>query len=196
MSANAGQTTEHTTDSAQNAPLRNLVFVGPMGTGKTTIGRLTANELGWVFVDTDKEIEARCGADIPWIFDVEGEAGFRSRESAVLAEMLAREQVVIATGGGVVSQACNRELLEQAGHIVYLHTPAEQQYERTRQDTRRPLLRTADPLKTLRRLMAEREPHYRALADIVVETDRKRPRIVARDIANSVRHHFSMSCSV
>ncbi|GAA3971264.1 shikimate kinase [Allohahella marinimesophila] len=195
MNANPGHTTEHAPDSAAEVPLRNLVLIGPMGTGKTTIGRLAASELGWVFVDTDKEIEARCGADIPWIFDVEGEAGFRARETAVLAEMLGREQVVIATGGGVVSQACNRELLEHAGHIVYLHTSAEQQYERTRQDTRRPLLQTADPLRTLRRLMAEREPHYRALAHFTVDTDRKRPRNVAKDIAGSVRLHFNMSCS-
>lgn len=195
MNANAGHTTEQAPESASQAPLRNLVLIGPMGTGKTTIGRLAASELGWVFVDTDKEIEARCGADIPWIFDVEGEAGFRARETAVLTEMLGREQVVIATGGGVVSQPCNRELLGQAGHIVYLHTSAEQQYERTRQDTRRPLLQTADPLRTLRRLMAEREPHYRALAHFTVDTDRKRPRTVAKDIAASVRLHFNMSCS-
>lgn len=161
---------------------RSIILIGPMGTGKTTLGRLLARETGFAFVDTDREIEQRCGADIPWIFDVEGEAGFRERERQVIKELSEKERLVIATGGGAVLAPENQEALQRGGFIVFLYTSVEQQYERTRKDRKRPLLQTDDPLSTLRRLMEVREPIYRRIADFTVRTDRKRPRTLVRDI--------------
>lgn len=158
-----------------------IILVGPMGTGKTTIGRLLAREMGFEFVDSDREIEARCGADIPWIFDVEGESGFRERESQVLEELTQRSGIVLATGGGAVMAEANQKALVR-GFVVYLHTTVDQQFERTRKDRKRPLLQAEDPRGVLARLMALREPVYRRIADLVVRTDRKRPKTLVRDI--------------
>ncbi|WP_369602902.1 shikimate kinase AroK [Hahella sp. SMD15-11] len=166
---------------------KNVVLVGPMGTGKTTIGKLLAKELGYEFIDSDREIEARCGADIPWIFDVEGESGFRDRETAVLEDLIEMPHAVIATGGGAVVRPVNQAIMMRAGAIVYLHTSVDQQYERTRKDRRRPLLQQSDPKAVLERLMAQREPIYRELADIIVETDRRKPWSVAREIAKKLK---------
>jgi len=153
-----------------------------MGAGKSTIGRLLAKELRLPFKDSDKEIEQRTGADIPWIFDVEGEQGFREREQAVIAELSAQDGLVLATGGGVVMREANRRALHAGGRVVYLHTSVEQQIDRTSRDRNRPLLRTANPAQVLRDLMAMRDPLYREVADVVIETDERPPRMVVQEI--------------
>jgi shikimate kinase len=162
--------------------VRNLILVGPMGAGKSTIGRLLGKELRWPFKDSDKEIEQRTGADIPWIFDVEGEAGFREREQAMLAELCQLEGLVIATGGGAVLRPENRLALHAGGRVVYLHTTVEQQLDRTSRDRNRPLLRTGDPGRVLADLMAKRDPLYREIADVIIETDERPPRLVVQEI--------------
>ncbi|MGE6792444.1 shikimate kinase AroK [Pseudomonas guineae] len=162
--------------------MRNLILVGPMGAGKSTIGRLLAKELRLPFKDSDKEIEQRTGADIPWIFDVEGEQGFREREQAVIAELCDVDGMVLATGGGAVMRADNRLALRRGGHVVYLHASVEQQVDRTSRDRNRPLLRAADPGKVLSELFALRDPLYREIADVVVETDERPPRLVVQEI--------------
>lgn len=158
-----------------------------MGAGKTTIGRILAAELGLPFLDTDKVIEERTGADIAWIFDVEGEAGFRDRESAILDELTQKSPVLLATGGGIVLRESNRQILASRGTVVYLKTTVEQQIERTSKDRKRPLLQTENPAAVLIELMNIRGPLYNEIADIVVETDRRSPRSVALDIAKQLR---------
>ena len=162
--------------------MSNLIHVGPMGAGKSTIGRLLAKELRVPFKDSDKEIEQRTGANIPWIFDVEGEAGFREREQAVIVELCEQEGMVLATGGGAVMRPENRAALRRGGRVVYLHATVEQQIDRTSRDRNRPLLRNADPGKVLRELLAIRDPLYREIADIVVDTDERPPRLVVQEI--------------
>ena len=162
--------------------MRNLILVGPMGAGKSTIGRLLAKELHLPFKDSDKEIEVRTGADIPWIFDVEGEPGFREREQAVIADLCREDGLVLATGGGAVLRQENREALRAGGRVIYLHASVEQQLERTARDRNRPLLRTADPGRVLRDLLAIRDPLYREIADVVIDTDQRPPRMVVQEI--------------
>ncbi|MBN7770534.1 shikimate kinase AroK [Marinobacter daepoensis] len=165
---------------------KRVVLVGPMGAGKTTIGRMLAKELGYRFLDSDRIIEERCGANIPWIFDVEGEQGFRQRETAMLDELSNEVGVVLATGGGAVMRAENHGLLKKSSVVVYLKTSIEQQVERTRKDRNRPLLQNEDPEGVLRRLFAVRDPLYTELADIVMYTDRKSPRLVVRQLVNRI----------
>ncbi len=162
--------------------MHNLILVGPMGAGKSTIGRLLAKELHLPFKDSDKEIEVRTGADIPWIFDVEGEQGFREREQAVLFDLCQEDGLVLATGGGAVLRQANREALRAGGRVIYLHTSVEQQLERTARDRNRPLLRTANPEQVLRDLMATRDPLYREIADVIIETDQRPPRMVVQEV--------------
>ena len=162
--------------------MRNVILVGPMGAGKSTIGRLLAKELHLPFKDSDKEIEVRTGADIPWIFDVEGEQGFREREQTVIADLCHEDGLVLATGGGAVLRPANREALRAGGRVVYLHTSVEQQLERTARDRNRPLLRTANPGQVLRELMALRDPLYREIADVIIETDQRPPRLVVQEV--------------
>ena len=153
-----------------------------MGAGKSTIGRLLAKELRLPFKDSDKEIEQRTGADIPWIFDVEGEQGFREREQAVIVGLCGADGLVLATGGGAVLREENRRALRAGGRVVYLHATVEQQIDRTSRDRNRPLLRTADPARVLSELMAIRDPLYREIADVVIETDERPPRMVVLEI--------------
>ena len=124
---------------------KRVVLVGPMGAGKSTIGRMLAKELGYRFLDSDRIIEERCGANIPWIFDVEGEDGFRQRETAMLDELSNEMGTVLATGGGAVMRAENRGLLKKNSVVIYLKTSIDQQVERTRKDRNRPLLQNDDP---------------------------------------------------
>lgn len=166
--------------------LPNLFLIGPMGAGKSTIGRLLAAELQREFLDSDHQIEARCGANIPWIFDVEGEQGFRDRETAMIDELSRRDDVVMATGGGAVGREINRQLLCERGMVIYLATTVEQQVRRTSRDRNRPLLQNANPEQVLRDLFAIRDPLYRATADIVVRTDRRGPRSVVNEILRRV----------
>ena len=163
----------------------NLFLVGPMGAGKSTIGRQLAKMLKMDFIDTDQEIEARTGADIAWIFDVEGEAGFRVRETQVLEELSSRHDLVLATGGGAIIAPKNRNLLAGRGTVVYLKTSIEQQLERTARDKRRPLLRQtelSEKESELNRIMVERSPLYEEIAEITVTTNDRSVRAVAKDI--------------
>jgi len=153
-----------------------------MGAGKSTIGRLLAKALHLPFKDSDKEIEVRTGANIPWIFDKEGEPGFRDRETAMIVELCHENGIVLATGGGAVMRPENRQALRNGGRVVYLHASIEQQVARTSRDRNRPLLRNANPEKILRDLLAVRDPLYREIADLVVETDERPPRMVVLDI--------------
>lgn len=153
-----------------------------MGAGKSTIGRLLAKELRMPFKDSDKEIEQRTGADIPWIFDVEGEQGFREREQAIIAELCDLDGVVLATGGGAVLREANRVSLKGGGQVIYLFTSIEQQLGRTSRDRNRPLLQTSNPEQVLVDLMSVRDPLYREIADLIIETDERPPRIVVQEI--------------
>lgn len=162
--------------------MRNLILVGPMGAGKSTIGRLLAKELQLPFKDSDKEIEERTGANIPWIFDVEGETGFREREQSALAELCQEEGLVLATGGGAVLREENRRVLREGGCVIYLHASVEQQLERTSRDRNRPLLQTENPGDVLRKLFTLRDPLYRDVADLIIETDQRPPRMVMQEI--------------
>lgn len=158
-----------------------------MGAGKSTIGRLLAKELRLPFKDSDKEIEQRSGANIPWIFDVEGEQGFREREQLVIEELMQAEAMVLATGGGAVLRECNRQALRRSGRVIYLHASVEQQINRTARDRNRPLLQTANPGKVLADLLQVRDPLYREIADLIIETDERPPRMVVQEILEGLR---------
>ncbi len=168
----------------------NLFLVGPMGAGKTTIGRFLANSLDLEFVDLDTEIEDRCGADIPWIFDVEGEVGFRKRESRMLDEVTSRRGILLATGGGAVLAEINRKALKQRGYVVYLSASVGQLLERTAHDRNRPLLQVDNPREVIEKLVLERDPLYQEVADLVIVTERRKPQVVAEDIVSEVRQHM------
>jgi shikimate kinase len=159
-----------------------LFLVGPMGAGKSTIGRQLAKRLSKEFHDSDHEIEARTGVDIPLIFELEGEEGFRKREQAVVEELTRIPGIILATGGGAILDAENRRNLRTRGQTVYLHASVNQQLKRTRRDRNRPLLQAADPRARLEELMAIREPLYREIADLIIETDGKRVRDVVSEI--------------
>jgi len=148
-----------------------IILVGPMGAGKTTIGRQIAKTLGRIFFDSDKEIEKRTGASIPLIFELESEAGFRKRETAMLKELLTKENIVLATGGGAVLSKKNRIHMSEHGLVVYLCAPVEQLVRRTAKDKNRPLLQTSNPKKTIQDLLTTRDPLYREVADIILETN-------------------------
>ncbi len=165
----------------------NIFLIGPMGAGKSTIGRQVAVLLGLDFDDTDHEIQRRTGVDIPTIFDYEGEEGFRKRESAVIDDLTQRGSLVLATGGGSILNPDNRRNLSSRGFVVYLYCSPEQQYERTLRDRSRPLLQTEDPLGTLQALMAERDPLYRETADIVVTSEKRSASSVANEIVRKLR---------
>jgi shikimate kinase len=152
---------------------QSIFLVGPMGVGKTTIGRQLAKLLGYEFIDSDHEIEARTGASISWIFDVEGEAGFRQREQAMIDALSQRSGIVLATGGGAVINPDNREVLKQRGIVVYLKADIDELLRRTAHDKNRPLLQTDNPREKLTALLKEREPWYIEVADLVFDTQRK-----------------------
>ena len=153
-----------------------------MGAGKTTVGRLLARRLKRSFHDSDHEIERRCGVRIPLIFDIEGEAGFRARETQVIGELGALEGIVLATGGGAVLAEGNRRLLAARGKVVYLHARPGYLWQRVRHDRNRPLLATPDPQKRLEDLYAERDPLYREVADIVLDTGKQNVQSLCRDL--------------
>ena len=162
---------------------RSTIFlVGPMGAGKSTIGRLLAAELTFNFRDSDRVIEDRTGADIPWIFDMEGEDGFRDRETAVLRDLVLEPDTVVATGGGIVMRPINRELLKASGQVIYLTASIEQLVERTSRDKKRPLLQVENPRQKIIDLIAMRDPLYREVATHIVNTDRRSPKTVAQEI--------------
>jgi shikimate kinase len=172
-------------------PAPNLFFVGPMGAGKTTIGRRVAELLGLSFYDLDHEIEEHTGATIPLIFDLEGESGFRERERMQLADLAARSGVVVATGGGAVLDPANRRCLRERGFVVYLETTVEQQLTRLARDRHRPLLATPDRHERLLALAAAREPLYREVADLTVPSAHGRNvGAAANQLAADLRQHW------
>lgn len=161
---------------------QNLFLVGPMGAGKSAVGRHLAKALHMAFVDSDDEIEARTGVDIPFIFEKEGEDGFRKREARVIDDLSAREGIVLATGGGAVIYPQNRNCLGARGYVVYLYTTVEQQFRRTLKGRERPLLANGDSREILEQLMQVRDPLYREIADLVVGTDGRKVKAVADEI--------------
>ena len=157
-----------------------------MGAGKSAVGRYLARTLHLSFVDSDDEIESRTGVDIPFIFEKEGEQGFRKREAAVIDDLSKIDGVVLATGGGAVVDPENRSRLGGRGYVVYLYTSVDQQVSRTEKGRERPLLENDDPRGTLEELLAERDPLYREIADLVVETDGRKVKSVANEIIEQI----------
>lgn len=159
-----------------------IFFVGPMGAGKTTIGSKLAEHLGMDFIDIDHEVERKTGADIPLIFELEGEEGFRKRECQALKEASLKHNIVVATGGGAIIKEQNRSILNSTGLTIYLRAPLEQLLKRTNKDRNRPLLQTGDPQKTLAALLKKREHFYESVADLTIETGQKQLRDIVSEI--------------
>ena len=168
-----------------------IFLVGLMGAGKTSVGKLLARRLGKTFQDCDQEIERATGVRIPVIFEIEGEAGFRARESKMLAELTARRDIVLATGGGAVLSADNRRLLAENGVVVYLRAAAPELWGRTRHDRNRPLLKSSDPQAKLEQLIVERDPLYREVAAIIVDTGNQSVGNLAHRLEQQLLQHLS-----
>ena len=164
-----------------------IFLIGPMGAGKSAVGRNLARKLHLEFVDSDDVIEARTGVDIPFIFEKEGETGFRKREAAVIDEQTRRDGIVLATGGGAITVAESRSRLGGRGYVIYLYTSVAQQVKRTSRGRERPLLGTDDPQATLTALLEVRDPLYREIADLVVDTDNRK----VTAVANEIIEHFN-----
>jgi shikimate kinase len=169
-----------------DAPRMNIFLVGPMGSGKSAVGRQLAQRLGLEFIDSDEEIEARTGVDIPYIFEKEGEAGFRAREAEVIDELTQRQGVLVATGGGAILDPGSRDRLRARGRVVYLRTSVDQQLARTRRGNDRPLLNNPDPRGTLVRLFGQRSPLYAEVAEITVDTDGRKVKTVVDQICRQL----------
>ncbi len=167
-----------------------IFLVGMMGSGKTTLGKRLAQECGLDFIDLDREIERRNGVPVSAIFEIEGESGFRLRESQVLKEIARRNGCIIATGGGVVLYPANRAALMAAGYVIYLHAAPQLLFARTRNDKTRPLLQVAEPLARITELTARRDPLYREVADVVVEVSRD-----VKSVIDQIKDHISVSCA-
>ena len=171
----------------------NVFLVGMMGAGKSTVGRLLARRLRLRFIDSDHEIEARCGVKVPVVFEIEGEAGFRAREQQVIGELTQLDGVVLATGGGAILSEDNRRRLAERGTVVYLRARPEDLYRRVRHDRGRPLLATADPLARLRQLHAQRDALYRSIAHLVVETGAQTVQALARQLLDKLEERWKAS---
>jgi len=167
----------------------NIFIVGPMGSGKSTVGKIISSELFLNFFDTDEEIETRTGASIDWIFDLEGEDGFRKRETKVLEEMVKQNSIVLSTGGGIILSEMNRELLSSRGTVFYLATPIEVQLERTAKDKDMPLLKDGDPGEILKNLHIARESLYEEVSDYTVNTENKSSQQVSSEIIKLVKNY-------
>ena len=161
---------------------RNIILVGPMGAGKTTIGKQLAQQMGRDFYDSDREIEKHTGVNIPLIFELEGEEGFRKREKNILIELTKKKEIVLATGGGAVLDPNNRAQLSKHGFVIYLNAPLTQLFNRTSKDRNRPLLQTKNPRKKLEELISARDPLYREVADLIIQTDDKPVRNVVKNL--------------
>jgi shikimate kinase len=168
--------------SPSGKPKQAIFLIGMMGAGKTTVGRSLSRRLDLEFLDADRELEARLGVGIPTVFELEGEAGFRRRESALIDELTQRDRLVLATGGGVVLDPANRRALGERGLVIYLRASVADLWHRLRRDRQRPLLRTADPRARIESLVAERDPLYMEVAHLVVETGRQPVEMVVADI--------------
>lgn len=163
-----------------------IFLVGPMGAGKTTVGRALAAELSTCFFDSDSEIEGRAGVDIPWIFEIEGESGFREREHRILSSLCEEAPAVIATGGGAVVTEANRALMVESGFVVYLEATIKEQVRRTKKDEKRPLLAGKNRQEVLAGLMKTREPLYLEVADLVLPTAGRNARELAQEIIEAL----------
>jgi len=170
--------------------VQSIALVGPMGSGKTTVGRALAPRLGLEFVDLDHLMEQRCGVAVSLIFEIEGESGFRARESAMLEEQSQRDGILLATGGGSVLDPANRAVLRQHMLVVWLQTTVEQQLKRLARDQRRPLLQTPDRKQRLRELAAARDPIYSEVAHLTVRSADISPAAMAGRLAQAIRHHI------
>ena len=167
----------------------NLILVGMMGSGKTTMAKSLARHLGKTFVDSDDEITARTGVTIPHIFDVEGEAGFRQRETTAIQELIGRDNMVLATGGGAVLLEENRNLLKKNGIVIYLKASAHDLWQRTRHDRSRPLLQTEDPHAKLKELLRQREPLYLEIADITIQSGKQSARVLMLRLVEEIEKY-------
>jgi shikimate kinase len=167
--------------------VNNIYLIGPMGVGKTTIGRQLAKALQRPFYDSDKFIEQKTGVDIATIFEFEGEQGFRKREHKVIQELTQIQNIILATGGGVVVNEDNRRLLKQLGFVIYLQCSVERLYERTRKDTQRPLLQTENPRQRIEQLLKQREPLYSSCADLTINTENLMSKVVVKKILAKYR---------
>jgi len=173
-------------ESSRKLRSGNLILVGMMGSGKTTVGRALARHLGKAFVDSDEEIQKHTGVTIPHIFDIEGEAGFRQRETAAIRDLVVRDNIVLATGGGVVLADQNRESLQQNGIVVYLKASVHDLWQRTRHDRNRPLLQTADPHAKLAELFMQRDPLYQQMSDIVIQSGKQSAHALMLHLAEEI----------
>lgn len=176
--------------SAPMNPAPNLVFVGPMGAGKTSVGRRVAQRLGLEFIDTDQLLEARTGASIPLIFELEGEPGFRQRERALVAELCARNGLAIATGGGAVLDPENRRVVRERGFVVHLHVDVDEQLRRLARDRQRPLLQAPDRHERLRVLARQRQALYEEVADLRFEGGQRSVAQAARALLATIQAHW------
>ena len=167
----------------------NIFLIGPMGSGKTSIGALIAKALAKEFVDTDQEIEASTGVDISYIFDVEGESGFRKREEALVASMTEKKNIVLATGGGAIESEKNRRCLASNGFVVYLETTIDDQVLRAKPSRKRPLLENVDPKKKLQELMQKRKGLYESIADTIVNTEGHNSHSLAKQVIENFDAH-------
>ncbi len=170
----------------------NIFLVGMMGAGKTTVARLLAGRLNRIFIDSDLELETRCGVKVPVIFEIEGEDGFRNREAAILDELTSRRGVILATGGGAVLREENRQRLAARGVVIYLRAQPHDLYMRTRHDKNRPLLATPDPQKRLEELFGQRDPLYREVADLVIDTGRQGVQILVKQILATLAERWQV----
>ena len=167
----------------------NIILIGPMGSGKTSTGRILAKEMSYAFADTDEEVTKRTGVSIAYIFDVEGEEGFRKRECLALKECLNDNNTILSTGGGIVLSKENRDLLQDRGTVVYLQTSIRSQVKRTSSTNNRPLLQNKDPEETLEKLMLTRAPLYEEIADITIMTDNKSLQEMSKEIQRAINEH-------
>jgi shikimate kinase len=173
-------------------PTRNIFLIGPMGSGKTAVGRHLARMFHLTFYDSDADIEAKTGVDIAFIFEKEGEAGFRVRERESIERLTQLEAIVLATGGGAVIEADNRRMLAERGIVVYLETSVDQQLERTRHARHRPLLNDTDPEVKLKELMLRRAALYAEIANITVSTDGRKVQLVAEEVHQELRRAYGL----
>jgi len=174
---------------AVNNKNNNIFLIGPMGSGKTSVGKLVANMLSKKFLDTDSEIESITGVDITYIFDIEGEAGFRKREEKVVEEATQMQNIVLATGGGAVESKNSRRCIRDNGFVVYLETNIEDQLKRVTPNNRRPLLRTSNPEQKLKELATKRKEFYESIATLVVQTKGQKPKVLAEKIIENFNAH-------
>lgn len=180
------RTADRQPDGSRKLQSGNLILVGMMGSGKTTMGRALARHFGKAFVDSDEEIIRRTGVTVSHIFDIEGEAGFRLRETAAIRDLVGRDNTVLATGGGAVLAEENRTMLQQNGVVIYLKANVHELWQRTRHDRNRPLLQTGDPLEKLNELFRQRDPLYQQVADIVVQSGKQSVHVLMQHLVEEI----------